>query len=102
MYTFNYNGTYQTGPLLAPMPATLGNHVDVFGAFTDALGTHAEHTVGVDLYPFDPVTFDYGPVCLTYDYSFDGWGHFVGNYCAHPVTVERGTQGESHGEFLQQ
>ena len=102
VYTFNYNGSYTTGPLLAPMPPTLGNHVDVFGAFTDAQGTHAEHTVGVDLYPFDPVTFDYGPFCFTSDYTLDGWGHMVSDYCAHPVTTERGTQGESHGEFLQQ
>lgn len=101
VYTYNFNSEYPQGPLLSPMPATLGNHVDVFGAFTDANGVHAEATIGVDLYPFEPVTFDNGPICLSYDYSFDGWGHFVGDWCAHPVTVEHGTVGESHGQFIQ-
>ena len=101
VYTYNYSSEYTTGPLLAPMPATLGNHVDVYGAFTDALNQHAEATVGVDLYPFTPITYDYGPFCFSYDYSSDDWGHIVSSYCAHPVTVEHGTEGATSGVVQQ-
>jgi hypothetical protein len=101
VYTVNFAGDYVTGDVLAPFPASLGNHVDVFGSFTDAQNQHAEATVGVDLFPVPEYTYDYGEYCSTFEYTSDGYGHFSYYDCSYPITVVHGNAGSSHGEVQQ-
>jgi hypothetical protein len=96
-YSYNYPGSYVTGDVVSPIPDSLGNHVTVQGAFTDANSQHFDVEASVDLFPIEPITYDYGEYCYNYDYSSDGWGRFTGYQCSWPVTIAHGTAGWSSG-----
>jgi hypothetical protein len=101
VYTYNFSGDYITGDVLAPFPASLGNHVDVQGSFTDATNQHVDTTVGVDLFPFPDYSYDFGEYCSTFEYTSDGYGHFSYYDCSYPITLVHGTQGSSYGQIQQ-
>jgi hypothetical protein len=99
VFTYNYGGEYTTGDVLSPIPVSLGNNVNVHGAFTDAAGQHFEGDASVQLFPMEPLTYDYGDQCYPYDYTIENYGHIYGEGCAWPHSVATGRQGEAHGEI---
>lgn len=98
VYIWNGGGDYTTGPFLSTMPQSLGNNINIHGAFTDAASNHYEAEGSVQLYPFPDYSYDYGEQCNSFDNITDGWGEYSVTACASPVTLVHGQSGWATGQ----